>query len=85
MKDNSMQCVISMFLIGSMFFGWLVMIAESPINRMNQEMDHTRIFNTMWAATVTMTTVGYGDMFPRTDVGRVIMIFCSIYGVVVLS
>jgi hypothetical protein len=39
----------------------------------------------MWAAIVTMTTVGYGDMYPRTDIGRIIMICCSIYGVVIVS
>ena len=77
--------MFSMFLGGAIFHGWMIMIAEGPIDRRTQDMDFTRLFNAMWAAIVTMTTVGYGDMYPRTDVGRIIMVCCSIYGVVIVS
>ena len=85
MKDDAKFCVFSMFLGGAIFHGWMIMIAEGPIDRRTQDMDFTRLFNAMWAAIVTMTTVGYGDMYPRTDVGRIIMVCCSIYGVVIVS
>ena len=85
MKDNAKFCVFALFTAGGMFFGWMIMIAESPINRRSKEMDHTRLFTSVWAAIVTMTTVGYGDMYPRTDFGRIIMVCCSIYGVITVS
>jgi uncharacterized membrane protein len=84
-KDNAKFCVFALFIAGGMFFGWMIMIAESPMNRRTKEMDHTRLFTSVWAAIVTMTTVGYGDMYPRTDLGRFIMVCCSIYGVVTVS
>jgi hypothetical protein len=85
MKDDAKFCVFSLFLGGAVFHGWMIMIAEGPMDRRTNEMDHTRFFTAMWAAIVTMTTVGYGDMYPRTDIGRIIMVCCSIYGVVIVS
>lgn len=29
--------------------------------------------------------VGYGDIYPRTDLGRLVMFFCSLVGVVIIS
>jgi hypothetical protein len=32
-----------------------------------------------------MTTVGYGDIFPRTTIGRFVYFLCAMFGVVVVS
>jgi hypothetical protein len=32
-----------------------------------------------------MTTVGYGDFFPQTNIGRVVGIICSFWGVFIVS
>ncbi len=37
-----------------------------------------------WAI-VTMTTLGYGDLYPTSNLGRFIGAACSIYGVIVIS
>lgn len=42
-------------------------------------------FNSMWMVIVTMTTVGYGDYFPQTVLGRVIMFMVCIWGIFIIS
>jgi hypothetical protein len=85
MRDSPFKIVTLMFLGGVSFFGYIIMIAEGPISRVDTTMDYTSYINACWGTVATMTTVGYGDMFPRTNFGRVIMIICSMYGVIVVS
>jgi len=41
----------------------------------------TNIFQTMWWAVATLTTVGYGDMYPITTMGKIITAFITIIGI----
>jgi len=42
-------------------------------------------FDALYWATTTLTTVGYGDIYPSTDVGRVISMISAILGVAVIA
>ena len=42
-------------------------------------------FDALYWATVTLTTVGYGDMIPVTDVGRFISMLSSLFGVAIIA
>lgn len=41
--------------------------------------------NSIWNVFVTMTTVGYGDYYPKTDMGRIIGIAVAFWGVFIVS
>ena len=41
--------------------------------------------DSFWVAVVTMTTVGYGDLSPVTTPGRVVSIWCSFVGIVIIA
>ena len=43
-----------------------------------------RIYALYWA-TVTLTTVGYGDMIPVTDIGRLVSMLSSLFGVAIIA
>lgn len=42
-------------------------------------------FDALYWATTTLTTVGYGDIYPATDLGRLISMFSAIFGVAVIA
>lgn len=42
-------------------------------------------FDALYWATTTLTTVGYGDICPSTDIGRVISMLSAILGVAVIA
>ena len=45
----------------------------------------TSIPQTMWWAAATLTTVGYGDMYPITTLGQILGAFISFIGVVIIA
>ena len=45
----------------------------------------TDFFDALYWSTTTLTTVGYGDIYPATDLGRIISMLSSIFGVAIIA
>ena len=45
----------------------------------------TNFFDALYWAITTLTTVGYGDIYPIANIGRVISMFSAIFGVAVIA
>lgn len=65
---------ISMVLMLVLILGTIMYVLEGPEN------GFTSIPMAMYWAVVTMTTVGYGDITPATDLGKVIASFVMLLG-----
>lgn len=56
---------------------------KSESKKLNFEFDY--FINPMWLNAVTMTTVGYGDMYAQTHMGRSISVINCIIGMILVS
>ena len=63
------------FLVGSLFY-----LLENETNK-----EITSYLDAIYWAMVTITTVGYGDITPVTDIGKIIAMFSIIFGVAMIS
>lgn len=85
MQDQPEIFNFTLFIISIMWFAQAVRVCEAPIARVDKNMNHHNFINACWSVILTMTTVGFGDYFPRTTIGRIIIFFCAMFGVVVVS
>jgi voltage-gated potassium channel len=65
---------LSVVLMAILIFGTVMYVVEGPKN------GYTSIPVAMYWATVTMTTVGYGDITPHTHLGKAIASFMMLLG-----
>jgi voltage-gated potassium channel len=75
--------ILALFYI---FITALIMFnAEPHINPVTGQETFSSFFDALYWATVTLTTVGYGDLCPVTDIGRVVSMLSSLFGVAIIA
>ena len=75
------RILFTVFLIA---VGYIVTTALIMFNLEDSDMFES-FFDALYWATTTLTTVGYGDIYPETDIGRIISMFSAIFGVAVIA
>lgn len=58
---------------------------EPHVNPITGKQTFTSFFDALYWATVTLTTVGYGDITPVTALGRLVSMFSSLFGVAIIA
>jgi hypothetical protein len=71
------------FMLGSsvIIFGLMFRIVERPY----PNSDFEPIWNGWWVIIVTMTTIGYGEIYPVTSLGRLLAAASCIWGIFLIS
>ena len=85
-KEKGVLLTVLGIAIFYVFLTALIMFnAEPHINPSTGAATFTSFFDALYWATVTLTTVGYGDMIPVTDIGRFVSMLSSLFGVAVIA
>ena len=71
--------MISVLVIGSSGIG--IYLIESP----HEDAEITNLLDAFWWVTATVTTVGYGDVVPVTELGRIIGIALMFVGITIIA
>ena len=61
-----------------------ILISAMIIFNVEQE-SFSNFFDAVYWATVSLTTVGYGDIYPVTTVGRIITMISSVFGIAIVA
>ena len=85
-KEKPYLILVSSMSLSIIIFGFAVRTIERPYNDDNgNEQNYDYVWNSMWLVVITMCTVGYGDFFPRTHIGRFIIVIACFYGIFLIS
>jgi hypothetical protein len=81
--SKELTLLVFFLVLGMVIFASLVYYAERL--HTNPKNDFKSIPEGLWWAVVTMTTVGYGDMVPKTYAGLIVGSLCALSGVLVIA
>lgn len=85
-KERQVLLSVLMIAVLYIFITALVMFnAEPHINPNTNTPTFRSFFDALYWATVTLTTVGYGDLCPVTNIGRVVSMLSSLFGVAIIA
>lgn len=80
---HELMMLIFFLVLGIIIFASLAFYAERT--QYNPTNDFSSIPIGLWWAIITMTTVGYGDMAPKTYAGMFVGSLCAVMGVLTIS
>ncbi len=83
MRENDLKSIINITvvtLITVLLGGFLFFLFE-----VDQNMLVETFFDAIWWSVVTLTSLGYGDIYPVTTEGRIIGIFLMFFGIVLIG
>ena len=85
-KEKNVLLSVLGIAIFSVFLPALIMFNVEPhVNPITGAQTFSNFFDALYWATVTLTTVGYGDLCPVTDVGRCVSMLSSLFGVAIIA
>ncbi len=84
MKKKPYTVLIVSLLLSVALFGFTLRIFERPLSEASGQ-NFNAITNSFWLTLITMTTVGYGDFYPKSNTGRLVGIIIAFWGVLFVS
>jgi hypothetical protein len=71
-------------VVSTLIFSYQLKIFDGPLSHASGQ-DLNNLINSSWCVIVTLATIGYGEIYPKTFMGRVVGIIVSFWGVFIVS
>ncbi|CAD8077239.1 unnamed protein product [Paramecium sonneborni] len=84
-RENPYSTLCGLFSLGIFMFSYQLEISERSLLRTSIEIGNYYTKNSLWVCMITIFTVGYGDIYPTTELGRLSMTLGLFYGVALTS
>lgn len=85
--DKPISLLVYTYLISFFLLGIALEISERPFleHNYNYNIDVSDYGNNIWLVIITMSTVGYGDIYPKSLLGRLITTLIGLWGIFLSS
>lgn len=77
-KQKDSLVIVGIFSLGYIFLSALIIFNVEPNT-------FSSFFDAIYWATISLTTVGYGDIFAVSTIGKIITMFSSLIGVAIVA
>ena len=84
-QSKILMAVFSLALFYIFITALIMFNAEEQVDPISGRVLYDDFFDAFYWATCTLTTVGYGDLYPISDTGRVISIISSMVGIAIIA
>lgn len=85
LKTHHIKVVMLFFCAGVIVCGFILRIIDRPFWVQKGSIEFDSYFVPMWTVFVSMLTIGYGDYYPITLLGKFIIYVSSLWGVFICS
>jgi len=75
---------LAFLILGAAFFGAVYFFFEG-LDADNSSLDGKDVGDALWFMIVTFTTVGYGDMYPGSKLGKIVTVLAILCGVIFMA
>ena len=86
---KAQRVILATVLVLELFYVFVTALimfnAEPHISPVTGKPTFASFFDALYWATVTLTTVGYGDLTPVTNIGRLVSMLSSLFGVAIIA
>ena len=77
-KQKKILCAVATLAVAYVLISALIIYNVEPES-------FETFFDAIYWATISLTTVGYGDIYPVTTVGRIVTMISSVFGIAVIA
>lgn len=77
-------CLI-LFVVTIVIFSIQVRIFEMPFLRAQESEMYDSYSKAVWLTVVSLFTIGYGDLYPKSDIGKLVISLLAFWGAILLA